>query len=67
MLRYIEAEADVVLDEGNTIKPECADVLHSLTDEARRIQVPGYGLVKMHPEVFIHDNHERGLCRNQII
>ncbi len=49
MLRYIEAGADVVLDEGNTIKPECADVLHSLTDEARRIQVPGYGLVKMHP------------------
>ena len=50
MLRYIEAGADVVLDEGNTIKPECADVLHSLTDEARRIQVPGYGLVKMHPK-----------------
>ena len=49
MLRYIEAGADVVLDEGNTIKPECADVLHSLTDEARRIQVPGYGLVRMHP------------------
>lgn len=50
MLRYIEAGADVVLDEGNTIKPECADVLHSLTDEARRIQVPGYGLVRMHPK-----------------
>ena len=50
MLRYIEAGADVVLDEGNTIKPECADVLHSLTDEARRFQVPGYGLVKMHPK-----------------
>ena len=50
MLRYIEAGADVVLDEGNTIKPECADVLHSLTDEARRFLVPGYGLVKMHPK-----------------
>ena len=38
-----------LLDEGNTIKPECADVLHSLTDAARQIQVPGYGLVQMHP------------------
>lgn len=49
MLSYLENGADVVLDEGNTIKPECADVLHSLADEARQIQVPGYGLVKMHP------------------
>ena len=49
MLCYLRDGADVVLDEGNTIKPECADVLHSLTDEARRIEVPGYGLVKMHP------------------
>lgn len=49
MLCYLRDGADVVLDEGNTIKPECADVLHSLTDEARQIEVPGYGLVKMHP------------------
>ena len=49
MLCYLRDGADVVLDEGNTIKPECADVLHSLTDEARQIQVPGYGLVKMNP------------------
>ncbi len=47
MLSYLRDGADVVLDEGNTIKPECADVLHSLTDEARQIEVPGYGLVKM--------------------
>ena len=32
-----------LLDEGNTIKPECADVLHSLTDAARQIQVPATG------------------------
>ena len=38
-----------LLDEGNTITPECADVLHSLTDAARQIQVPGYGLMQMHP------------------
>jgi MoxR-like ATPase len=47
MLCYLRSGADVVLDEGNAIKPECADVLHSLTDEARQIEVPGYGLVKM--------------------
>ena len=49
MLIYLRDGADVVLDEGNTIKPECADVLHSLTDDARQIEVPGYGLVKMAP------------------
>ena len=49
MLCYLRDGADVVLDEGNTIKPECADILHSLTDEARQIEVPGYGLVKMAP------------------
>jgi hypothetical protein len=49
MLCYLRDGADVVLDEGNTIKPECADMLHSLTDEARQIEVPGYGLVKMAP------------------
>ena len=50
MLRYLAAGADVVLDEGNTIKPECADVLHSLTDAARQI----------------HDHDERGLCRHEL-
>ena len=50
MLIYLRDGADIVLDEGNAIKPECADVLHSLTDEARQIEVPGYGLVKMAPE-----------------
>ena len=66
MLRYIEAGADVVLDEGNTIKPECADVLHSLTDEARRITGAWLRTCKNASEVFIHDNHERGLCRNEL-
>ena len=49
MLSYLRDGADVVLDEGNTIRPECAEVLRSLTDAARQIEVPGYGLVKMHP------------------
>ena len=49
MLSYLRDGADVVLDEGNTIKPEVADLLHSLTDEAKQIEVPGYGLVVMAP------------------
>ena len=49
MLLYLQEGADVVLDEGNTIKPECIDVLHSLTDAARCIQVPGYGPVRLAP------------------
>ena len=49
MITYLRDGADVVLDEGNTIKPEVADLLHSLTDEAKQIEVPGYGLVAMSP------------------
>lgn len=49
MLKYLQIGANVVLDEGNTIKPEVADLLHSLTDESRKIEVPGYGLVVMSP------------------
>ena len=48
MICCLMAGGDVVLDEGNTIRPEVAELLHSLTDESREIQVPGYGLVKRH-------------------
>lgn len=50
MIRCLMAGGDVVLDEGNTIRPEVAALLHSLTDESRQIQIPGYGLVQRHPE-----------------
>lgn len=49
MIRCLVAGGDVVLDEGNTIRPEVASQLHSLTDESRQIQIPGYGLVVRHP------------------
>ena len=49
MIRCLEVGGDVVLDEGNTIRPEVASLLHSLTDESRQIQIPGYGLVIRHP------------------
>ena len=40
---------DVVLDEINSVKPEIAILLHSLADDARSIEVPGYGFVEVHP------------------
>lgn len=41
---------DVVLDEINSVKPEIAIILHSLADDARSVEVPGYGFVKMHED-----------------
>lgn len=49
MIKCLMAGGNVVLDEGNTVRPEVADLLHSLTDESRQIQIPGYGLIKRHP------------------
>ena len=53
MLQCLQAGGNVLLDEGNTVRPEVADLLHSLTDGARSIQVPGFGLVKMHPRACV--------------
>lgn len=44
---------DVVLDEINSVKPEIAIILHSLADDARSIEVPGYGFVEMHSDAHI--------------
>lgn len=49
MMETLQKGGDVVLDEINSIKPEIAIALHSLTDDDRRVEVPGFGLVKMHP------------------
>jgi len=40
---------DVVLDEINSVKPEIAILIHSLTDDARAIDIPGYGYVEVSP------------------
>ncbi|MFR0797035.1 MAG: AAA family ATPase [Oscillospiraceae bacterium] len=66
MLRYLAAGADVVLDEGNTIKPECADVLHSA--DRRRAPDPGARLRARAdaPALGVHDHDERGLCRHEL-
>lgn len=48
-LRTLEAGGDVDLDEANTIKPDIAVLIHSLTDTTRAIEIPGYGRVTMDP------------------
>lgn len=42
-----------VIDEANTVRPEVLTILHSLTDGARAIDVPGYGTVRMGPHACI--------------
>ena len=44
---------DVVVDEINSIKPEIALVIHSLVDDARAMDVPGYGRVEIHPRARV--------------
>lgn len=39
----------VIIDEANLVRPEVLGILHSATDTARSILVPGYGLVQLHP------------------
>lgn len=46
-LKVLEAGGDVDLDECNAIKPDVELIIHSLTDQTRAINVPGYGEVKM--------------------
>lgn len=44
MLRYLAAGRTSCSTEGHTIKPECADVLHSLTDaRGARFRCPATG------------------------
>jgi MoxR-like ATPase len=47
-----------VVDEGNMLRPEEAAMLHSALDERKSVDVPGYGVVKVHPQsiVFITMN-----------
>lgn len=52
-IKAIRSGHDAILDEVNAVKPEVALVLHSLTDDAKSVEVPGYGLVKAHPRAHI--------------
>lgn len=48
-IRTLQRGGDVVLDEINGVKPEIALILQSLTDDARAIDIAGYGHVEVHP------------------
>lgn len=48
-IRTLQRGGDVVLDEINGVKPEIALILQSLTDDARSIDIAGYGHVEVHP------------------
>lgn len=49
LVKAMEEGAFLVLDEVNTGHPEVLAILNSVLDNRRRIDVPGYGLVKAHP------------------
>lgn len=46
-LKVLEAGGDIDLDEANAIKPDVEILIHSLADDTRAINVPGYGKVCM--------------------
>lgn len=52
-IKSLQDGGDVVLDEVNAVKPEVALILHSLADDAKSVEVPGYGLVRVHPRSHI--------------
>lgn len=53
MLTTLRDDGVVVVDEANMVRPDVLSLLHSLTDGARSIDVPGYGPVKMGPHACI--------------
>lgn len=52
-LQTLRDDGIAVIDEANTVRPEVLTILHSLTDGARAIDVPGYGTVRMGPHACI--------------
>ena len=52
-LQTLRDDGVAVIDEVNTVRPEVLTILHSLTDGARSIDVPGYGTVRMGPHACI--------------
>jgi len=58
---------DVVLDEINGVKPEVALVLQSLTDDAKSIDVPGFGHVKIHPHAHIWATMNEGYVGTSMV
>jgi len=49
LMEALQEGTTVIIDEANLVRPEVLGILHSATDTARSVLVPGYGLVKLHP------------------
>jgi len=60
LIKAMEEGGIIVFDELNTGHPSVIALLNSVLDDRRRIQVPGYGLVKAHPNfrVFMTMNRD---------
>lgn len=53
VMKALRAGKTVVIDEANLIRPDVLGLLHSATDEARSVLVPGYGLVRLAPSAQV--------------
>ncbi len=47
VMAALQGGCTVVMDEANLIPPQVLGILHSATDTARSVLIPGYGLVKL--------------------
>lgn len=43
----------VIIDEANLVRAEVLGILHSATDTARSVLVPGYGEINLHPDAQV--------------
>lgn len=53
MLKCLQKGYAVILDEANAARAEVLEAIHSITDGSRAVQVPGYGLVRLHPNALV--------------
>jgi ABC-type dipeptide/oligopeptide/nickel transport system ATPase subunit len=47
VMKALKAGKTVVIDEANLIRPDVLGLMHSATDEARSVLIPGYGLLRL--------------------
>lgn len=62
MLKCLQKGYAVIFDEANAARAEVLEGIHSITDGARAIQVPGYGLVRLHPKALVFMTMNEGYC-----
>ncbi|MBR2895606.1 MAG: AAA family ATPase, partial [Oscillospiraceae bacterium] len=58
---------DAILDEINSISSGIALMIHSLTDDAKSIDIPGYGRVEVHPRSHLWSTMNEGYVGTSIM